>query len=137
PGESPASRDPRPPRAGRDVGHGPRRTVRHEPSGGFETPQGAGARRPDRAGPRGAMAAMPAAGRAAQGRGRLHRELPPVLGAESRPAAGLPARAAGQGGQAEEARSPEVAAKTKEDSQMGREADVMDQAVALTPTARS
>ena len=49
-------------------------------AGRLQASEGAGARRADHAGARGAVAALPAGSGAAQGCGRLARALPPVLG---------------------------------------------------------
>ena len=80
PRRSHAARDPCPPRLGRGIGHGARRTVRHEPSRHLQAPQGAGARRADRPRPRRAVAAVPAHGGSAQGRRRLAGALPRISG---------------------------------------------------------
>ena len=58
-----APRDPGAAGAGRDLGDGAGRAVRHEPARRLQASQGAGARRPDRARPRGAVAALPDRGR--------------------------------------------------------------------------
>src|SRR4029450_138414 len=88
-------------RGGRGAVDGLGGAVRDEPPRRLQAPQGAGAGRPDRAGTRGPVAALPAGGRPAQGGGRLGGGLPPVLGAEPgalRPPRRLPAPGAGEGG---------------------------------------
>ena len=63
---SDAARHPGAARARRDLGERTRRAVRDEPARRLQASQGAGARRPDRAPPRGAMAALPDRGGGAQ-----------------------------------------------------------------------
>ena len=75
-----AARHPGAARAGRDLGVGTGRALRHEPSGRLQASEGAGARGPDRARPRGAVAALPDRAAGAQGRRRLARALSPALG---------------------------------------------------------
>src|SRR5947207_13637964 len=79
--------------ARRDIGFGTGRTVRHQRTRDLPASQGAGARRPDRARPRGAMAAMPDRAERAEGRGRLARGVSPALGAAAGSSGGLPTHA--------------------------------------------
>ena len=62
------------------LGHRARRAVRDEHAGRLQAPPGAGAGRPRRARPGGAVAALPARRGASQGGGRLGRTLSPRLG---------------------------------------------------------
>src|SRR5919204_695589 len=81
PGGPHAPRDPRPARPGGRLGCGTGGTLRHEPAGDLQAPEGAGARRPhlDGAG----RAAPPAQDRrrAPRRSDRLARGIPAVLGA--------------------------------------------------------
>src|SRR5262245_3337296 len=98
PRRSHASRDPCAARAWRNLGVGAGQAVRHEPAGDLEAPQSARAREAHHAWPRGAVAPLPDRARSAEERRRMARELSPLLGGTVRSARGLPARAAGAGG---------------------------------------
>src|SRR5262245_58614485 len=83
-GPDPA-RDRRPPGAGRGVGHGAVQAVRSEPARRLEAPQGAGEGGHHLARTLGAVPAVPARTRAAEGGRRLARRFPQALGGTLRP----------------------------------------------------
>src|SRR5262245_45823993 len=85
PRRSDAAGDPRAARAGERDGHGARGTVRAQPAGDLEAPEGARARWPRHARPRGAVASVPAPRTAAARGSGLDRGLPGALGAAPRP----------------------------------------------------
>src|SRR5215218_1644368 len=88
------ARDPGAPRfEGRGVRQRAGRALRDELASGLQTPQGAGACRPDLARPRGAVAALPVGGGSAEGGRRLGGAISPFLGAELRSLGRLSARA--------------------------------------------
>ena len=60
---------------GRGLGAGARRAVRHDAAGDLQAPEGAGARRPDRARPRRAAPSLPARAAPPEAGGRLDRHL--------------------------------------------------------------
>src|SRR5208337_4168120 len=76
----------------RSLGHTARRAVRDEYARHFETSEGARASASDWPRTRSPMAALPPGSSAAQGRRRVDRPLPPVLGAELRSPGRLSAR---------------------------------------------
>src|SRR5690606_2535285 len=76
----------------RGLGDGARRAVRHEPAGDLEAPQGAGARGPDRARAKGAVAPLPARSGAAEGGDGLAALLPELLERQPRRARDVPRR---------------------------------------------
>src|SRR6516162_8268718 len=85
-------RHPSPAGARRDLGDRTRQALRDVHARGLEASEGAGARRPDRSRPRGAVASLSPGSRPAQGGCKLDRRVSPILGGEVRPARRLPAR---------------------------------------------